>query len=525
MFDFNDLLQKLKEPDQQKNIDIKQYATNMWKALMRPKNDEFFDELSNNNVNPYPISITYHGQNELWDRSLFDCKYYKFDDKEYDMPPEFFVDSLVVTSNVKSIPNKMFEGLVALKTVTFEDGSSVEHIGDECFFCCSSLRHINLPPTLTTLGHSVFRECTSLSTVNMETCNVVTIPNYTFYQCFRLKTISFPSSLKSVHKCSFRYCKGLTHLSLPGSIESFGQYCIFECPSLKVLYLPSNIVPEDFARYITLSNDPNEIQPIEHYYFNYHVILLFDKVDGVQWGTVTSDDEKSFVEGYDDRDGLDEDLDDEDFDDDDDDDEDDESDDGVVFRDSKDFRNLAPFISLFDINNHIRSIEPTADPSVIMKWLSDNSDGFNIAVEGYKMSILHILCHFPSSCDQVYECVNELLHKCPLMIECVDNTGRTALHHIIEFNPKRDQKVVRCLALHSNGTVVFAMLKCEQCETDVKLAIIESIGCAKHDALKCEDEETGLLPFMFVSMGEEYNLSVAFKLLQKMPDYLKNVQV
>ena len=141
------------------------------------------------------------------------------------------------------------------------------------------------------------------------------------------------------------------------------------------------------------------------------------------------------------------------------------------------------------------------------------------------MSMLHILCHFPHTCQEVYTCVNELISKCPEMIKCVDKTGRTPLHHLIKFNPKRDQDVVRCVALCSNGTVVFAMLKCEQCETDVKLAIIESIGCANHDALKCEDEETGLLPFMFVSMGEEYNLSVAFKLLQKMPDYLKNVQV
>ena len=44
MIDFNGLLQKLEEQDQEKNKDIKQYATNVWEAIMRPKYDEFFDE-------------------------------------------------------------------------------------------------------------------------------------------------------------------------------------------------------------------------------------------------------------------------------------------------------------------------------------------------------------------------------------------------------------------------------------------------------------------------------------------------
>ena len=107
------------------------------------------------------------------------------------------------------------------------------------------------------------------------------------------------------------------------------------------------------------------------------------------------------------------------------------------------------------------------------------------------------------------------------MIECKDKTGRTALHHLIEYNPRRDENLVQCL---SNGTVVYDMIRCEQCETEVKMDMIESISCAHHEALRCEDEETGLMPFMIACMGEEYNLSVGYKLLQKMPEYLKNLQ-
>ena len=105
----------------------------------------------------------------------------------------------------------------------------------------------------------------------------------------------------------------------------------------------------------------------------------------------------------------------------------------------------------------------------------------------------------------------------------MDKTGRTAFHHLIEFNPKRDPNVVQCLASHTKRITLYAMIQCKPSVSDVKMEIIETIACANHDVLSAADEKTGLMPFMFACMGEEYNLSVAYKLLQKMPDYLKNV--
>ena len=529
MFDFTGLVRKFQE-QLHSNQDVKQYALLMWEAISE-NNDEFF----NNHVNPYPITITYYGQdkNQLLEWSMFEYKTYTFNDKIYDIKPQYFVETLVIASNVKSIPNEMFECLVALKTVTFESGSILEHMGNSCFADCHSLQHINLPHTVKTLGQLAFKNCYWLSTVNMDSCKVMKICDKTFLNCYNLKKVLFPSTLKRIEHCGFENCFGLTHVSLPHGFCYFGECAMKGCKSLKVMYLPSNYAftpPEDFVRHHEYSVHPE----LMTYSFDKSLILLFDKVEGVEWGTVTSDN------GVDDdneenKDRIDELMEKKEYEDEDDDeveddydidshDDDDENEDRPIFKDAQDFSDITPFISLFDITKHVRSIEHNADPSVVMKWLRDNSEGFYVAVVKHQMSMLHILCHFPSNCNQVHTCVNELMRRCPLMIECVDKTGRTALHHLIEFNPKRDEDVVRCVASHSNGTVVFAMIACQQCETDVKLTIIESIASAKHEALKCEDEETGLMPFMIACMGEEYNLSVGYKLLLNMPDYLKNLQ-
>ena len=474
MFDFTGLISKFEE-NYNTNKDIRKYAAHMCKATTITHDfgmNEFLNskhELFHNVVNPYPIQITYDGQNQLYDISTLEFKTYTFRSKPYNIVPQHFIETLVVSSHVKSIPNEMCKNLVGLKTVMFENGSQLQHMGNSCFEGCHSLKHINLPDTLKTIGECAFEKCYWLCNLNMASCNVATISETTFHNCYNLKTVSIPSSLKVIKGDSFSHCRSLTHLSLPEQFERFDYpwNVMVGCSSLKVLYLP-NIDPDCFDRNWAYRRLPDgsmvydypQHQPL----FEENLILLFDRATDVS---------------------------------------------------------LSPSISLYQIGQHIQSMHPERDPSVLMNWLANNSDGFQVAVLKHQMSILHILCHFPYTCHQVYGFVKELLVKCPLMIQCKDKTGRTALHHLIEYNPKRDESIVQCL---SNGTVVYDMIRCEQCETEVKMDMIESISCANHEALRCQDEETGLMPFMFACMGEEYNLSVGYKLLQKMPEYLKNLQ-
>ena len=155
-----------------------------------------------------------------------------------------------------------------------------------------------------------------------------------------------------------------------------------------------------------------------------------------------------------------------------------------------------------------------------MKPLKPISVAWKVAVEEYGMTILHILCYFPSLNGWVLTAMRELIEKCPEMVECIDNTGRTALHHLIEFNHKREAYTVKYLASCSNKNVLYEMISCQSSGSDVKLAIVEVISLNKYELLSAIDEESGLLPFMSACVGKDYDLAVAYKLFRLKPDNL-----
>ena len=132
------------------------------------------------------------------------------------------------------------------------------------------------------------------------------------------------------------------------------------------------------------------------------------------------------------------------------------------------------------------------------------------------MNMLHVLCHFPSSCPGVLDTVQQLLNKCPEATQFIDNNGRTALHHIFAFNSKRDPRVVEKLVEYCNENILHLALRSESCCFDV----IKNIASAKIDSLSAVDEDTGLVTFMFAGLVE--NLSVVYKLLLLKPDILND---
>ena len=132
------------------------------------------------------------------------------------------------------------------------------------------------------------------------------------------------------------------------------------------------------------------------------------------------------------------------------------------------------------------------------------------------MNILHVLCHYPSTCPGVLNTVQELLNKCPGATQFIDNDGRTPLHHIFAFNSKPDPRVVERLVEYSNENILHMALRSDSCSLDV----IKNIASAKIESLSAADTETGLVPFMFASIVKKNNLTVVFKLLLLKPDIL-----
>ncbi len=95
-------------------------------------------------------------------------------------------------------------------------GYAVTSIGDEAFWCCTSLTSVTIPDSVTSIGDSAFFGCTSLTSV--------TIPN----------------SVTSIGRYAFSHCTSLTSVTIPDSVTSIGRRAFFGCTSLSNISVDSN---------------------------------------------------------------------------------------------------------------------------------------------------------------------------------------------------------------------------------------------------------------------------------------------
>ena len=101
-----------------------------------------------------------------------------------------------------------------------------------------SLREVNIPSTVKTIGKSAFSGCEALETIEISE-GVMKIDDYAFSGCKSLKKIVFPNTLVSIGRGSFSG-SGLTEVYLPDSVSSIGGYAFSSC-SLSSVRLSNSI--------------------------------------------------------------------------------------------------------------------------------------------------------------------------------------------------------------------------------------------------------------------------------------------
>ena len=177
--------------------------------------------------------------------------------------------SISIPAGVKTIGNGTFNLCTALQTVTFEKGSQLKAFENSSgwggvFQSCTSLTTIEIPASVETIGYNAFYGCTSLQTVTFEkgtqlktfdgfqSCrslttieipaSVETIKYSAFNGCTSLKTVTFEkgSELKTIEGYyqfygAFSDCTSLTSIEIPASVETIEWYAFSYCTSLKTV--------------------------------------------------------------------------------------------------------------------------------------------------------------------------------------------------------------------------------------------------------------------------------------------------
>ena len=152
--------------------------------------------------------------------------------------------SYVVPNTVTAIGDSAFRSCTTLTSVTLPDGLST--IGGMAFSGCGALTTVDLTgcTALTSIGRDAFSDCGALTTVNLTSCiALATIKEDTFCRCEKLTTVDLTDciSLTAIGEDAFFCCSSLVSVELPKSLTTIGETAFYECGVLTSITLPGTL--------------------------------------------------------------------------------------------------------------------------------------------------------------------------------------------------------------------------------------------------------------------------------------------
>ena len=158
--------------------------------------------------------------------------------------------SVNMPDNLNAIENNTFNGCFKLTNVTIPE--SVTYIGYDAFRKCTSLTSITIPASVTSIDTNTFGYCSSLASVVFEENSALqtlgrehTDPDRSYYgafqDCASLKSIEIPDSVTSIGDSTFENCKALESVHLPKSLKKVGKYAFNNCSKLTNIVIPDNV--------------------------------------------------------------------------------------------------------------------------------------------------------------------------------------------------------------------------------------------------------------------------------------------
>ena len=154
------------------------------------------------------------------------------------------LEELIIPRNVSYIDDYAFYEASGIKTITFEEGSQLEKIGNLSFYSCTGLETCLLPNSVKTIGGEIFGHCYSLKNVHLSE-NLTSLGRSTFWECTSLVECEVPGTIPELQNL-FVYCSSLKRVvigdknSTPG-VTMIGNCGIDRSPQLEYLELGANI--------------------------------------------------------------------------------------------------------------------------------------------------------------------------------------------------------------------------------------------------------------------------------------------
>lgn len=182
------------------------------------------------------------------------------------------ISSFTFGEDVELVPNKICYGMSLLDTIILPDG--VKTIQTYAFENCTSLKHLQIPSSITFFNGSAVIGCDSLNAISIEDlgawCNInfdgnplryvhnlylnnelltdIVIPNsvsvlghYAFEGCTSMNSITIPYSVTKIGYRAFKDCTGLTMVTIPNSVDTIGSLAFESCSSLDSVCIGTHV--------------------------------------------------------------------------------------------------------------------------------------------------------------------------------------------------------------------------------------------------------------------------------------------
>ena len=109
---------------------------------------------------------------------------------------------------------------------------SVTSLEAYSFFSCDSLERVFIPDSVTQIGDCAFYNCVKLANISIPS-TVKSIGERVFENCEKLTSIIIPDTVTSIEERAFYCCSEMTSIFIPASVSSIGNNAFGNCDKLK----------------------------------------------------------------------------------------------------------------------------------------------------------------------------------------------------------------------------------------------------------------------------------------------------
>ena len=105
----------------------------------------------------------------------------------------------------------------------------------------SEIRMIVVEEGVTSIGNRAFRELENVKSVKFPS-TLKTIGKYAFVNCKKLNMVSFSDGLETINEGAFESCESLMAIRLPETLKSLERKAFYFCSSLKTVDIPASVI-------------------------------------------------------------------------------------------------------------------------------------------------------------------------------------------------------------------------------------------------------------------------------------------